>query len=306
MDLSDKLTLDEFWTLWRDQSRHRISEGWRISQNQMYRDYISPILGSYCLSMITSPLVGEVFSKANLKEISPQTLKHIYTLIRKIFQDAIDYYEILEKNPVQPRFHKPTVIGKKRAFLLPPQAQLLLKMSRNTEMGPGIWTQILSGLRPGEILALQWKSVLLDLDQILISRIYNTKTRKMQDYPKAKKWEYVPIPKQLKEYLKDRQAEPDELVLKTDLSGEMISLARYGRGIKKLCKRLNLPEVTPHELRHTCTEIYVQAGASMEDLRRLLNHRSLSSTQNYIHRTDDRLNLIAGNLFSNDRSKYEV
>jgi site-specific recombinase XerD len=54
--------------------------------------------------------------------------------------------------------------------------------------------------------------------------------------------------------------------------------------------------VTPHELRHSCTELYVQAGASAEDLRRLLNHKSLAATIRYMHRTDERLQRIASQV----------
>ena len=57
-----------------------------------------------------------------------------------------------------------------------------------------------------------------------------------------------------------------------------------------------IPKVSPHELRHTCTEIWIQMGASIEDIRRLLNHKSAETTQRYIHRTDDRLMTLANSI----------
>ncbi len=66
--------------------------------------------------------------------------------------------------------------------------------------------------------------------------------------------------------------------------------------LTKICKELSLPRVTAHELRHSCTELYIEAGASAEDIRRLLNQSSLTATARYIHRTDERLTKIAGNI----------
>ncbi|MFK7825183.1 MAG: tyrosine-type recombinase/integrase [Oligoflexales bacterium] len=41
--------------------------------------------------------------------------------------------------------------------------------------------------------------------------------------------------------------------------------------------------------RHSCTEIWFKNGANLEDVRRLLNHKSSETTQRYVHRTNDRL-----------------
>jgi site-specific recombinase XerD len=46
-------------------------------------------------------------------------------------------------------------------------------------------------------------------------------------------------------------------------------------------------------MRHTATELWFSAGASMEDVRRLLNHKSSESTKRYAHRTEDQLNSLA-------------
>src|SRR5947209_19886572 len=37
--------LNVFWQIWAAEGRTEVSEGWRISQDQMYRSYIEPVLG---------------------------------------------------------------------------------------------------------------------------------------------------------------------------------------------------------------------------------------------------------------------
>ena len=70
----------------------------------------------------------------------------------------------------------------------------------------------------------------------------------------------------------------------------------FWSSVVRLCEEAQIPKVSPHELRHTCTEIWIQMGASIEDIRRLLSHKSAETTQRYIHRTDDRLLSLANSI----------
>lgn len=57
-------------------------------------------------------------------------------------------------------------------------------------------------------------------------------------------------------------------------SGAMLEYKKIYNGVKKLCKEYGVPEVTPHELRHSRTKLWMQNGASIEEIKRLLNHKS--------------------------------
>lgn len=289
------VTLNEYWTVWSKENRTDVSEGWKISQDQMYRDHIKPILAHEKMIDIKAPDIGRVLNRAREKGLSVQTRKHIYSLIRKMFNDAVEYYEMLVVNSVKPKFHRLKASNRKRSFLLPKQAWKPLEHSKDHYLGPAIWIQVLAGLRPSEVQALQGKHLIFDLNQIVICSAYNNKTGQLQDYPKQEDWDYAPMPPQLKQYLRSLKVGPTEFVAKS-AKGGMLSYNTYFGALKLLCKQIEIPKVTPHELRHTCTEIYVQAGAPAEDIRRLLNHHSLTATKHYIHRTDERLNSIAASL----------
>lgn len=289
------ITLDEYWEVWSKENRSSVSEGWKKSQDQMYRDYILPVLGNLKMISIKAPEIGRVLNRAQTAGLGDQTRKHIYSLLRKMFNDAVEYYEMLATNPVRARFHRPQVSERKRDFLVPRQAWQLLEFTRNHYLGPAIWLQVLAGLRPSEVQAMRGRSLIFDLNQILICAAYNNKMNCMQDYPKQEDWAYAPMPPQLKEYLMTLQIGPDDFVAKSN-QGKMLPYPTYIVALKKICEEAGVPQVTPHELRHTCTEIYVQAGASAEDIRRLLNHSGFTATKHYIHRTDERLNSIAGSI----------
>ncbi len=63
--------------------------------------------------------------------------------------------------------------------------------------------------------------------------------------------------------------------------------------LKKYCVEVGVTPITLHELRHSYTELWIANGATVEDSRRLLHHKSSATTARYIHRTDDRLRAIA-------------
>ena len=118
--------------------------------------------------------------------------------------------------------------------------------------------------------------------------------------PKGKSWERVPMPEMLADFLKSlkvsQKASDSDLVCPSE-NGVMLDYSVILRGVKNLCREAGVTIVTPHELRHSCTELYMQLGeASMEDIRRLLHHKSAQTTQRYIHRTDERLHWTARNL----------
>ncbi len=65
-----------------------------------------------------------------------------------------------------------------------------------------------------------------------------------------------------------------------------------------MCDEANVKRVSPHGLRHSCTEIWIRKGATLEDIRRLLGHKSVETTRRYIHRTDERLIELAKEIRS--------
>jgi integrase len=215
-----------------------------------------------------------------------------------MFEDAVEYYELVDRNPVKKRF-RPKIHRIERDFLSPEESWKLLEYSKHHHYGPAVWVALLSGLRPGEVQALRWNAIDFDRCQILIRATFNKKLRTIQDHPKQKDWGRAPMPKPLFDYLFElsKGKKPEDFVCPHWIYGGMMSYEAFvQRGLPSLCKKAGVKRVTPHELRHSCTEIYVQAGASAEDLRRLLNHKSLTATIRYMHRTDERLLAIAGKI----------
>lgn len=288
-------TVDEFHETWSVENRADVSKGWQMSQDQMYRDYVKPVIGRTFMADVGAPEVGQCLNRVKQLGRSDQTRKHVYTLLRTLFGSAVEYYEMLPKSPVNAKFHCPKVLKVKRNFLHPKEAFQLLAEARDHYLGPAIWLQTLAALRPSEVQALRGESVLLELDQILVRAAFNKKMRELQDYPKQGDWSYVPMIPGLKRYLRGFDLSTGQFVA-CGPKGGMLSYETYNSGLKRLCRKAGVPVMTPHELRHSCTEIWIEAGASQMDIQRLLCHASAATTLTYIHRTDDRLSAIGDRI----------
>lgn len=289
------VTLNEFWEVWSEENRAKVSEGWKISQNQMFRDYIRPVIGELTMLEIKAPEIGRVLNSVRKLGRSEQTCKHVYSLLRTMFNDAVEYYEMLAKSPVKAKFHRPKVPEKQRPFLEPALAWRLLEhVESHPFLGTPIWLQVLAGLRLEAVIGLTWANVSWDKNQILICRAWKQKIKRLENYPKGRSWEYVPLIPDLREFLwrKWEACMDSEAFVAPGPKGDILSYNTYVGAVPRICRQAGVPEMTSHELRHSCTEIWVETGANAEDIRRLLNHTSLTATKRYMHRTDGRLSSI--------------
>lgn len=288
-----QMTVSDLWDRWSLECRGDVSDGWKLSQDQMARDFILPSLGTVLMTDVRPQDICRTLALMAASGKSAQTRLHVYNVLHKMMGDASEHFELNLVNPVKSRY-RPEVRLKERAFLTPDESRKMLTASKHTWLGPTIWISILSGLRPSEIQALRWGSVEFQTRRILIREAYMRKTRVIQPYPKGKDTGVGMMPKELADYLLTlRAGKADSDFVCPGTGGGMLNYESLLKVLRRLCEKLGIKRVTPHELRHSCTELYVEQGAGAEDIRRLLNQKSLSATSRYIHRTDQRLQGIA-------------
>ena len=287
------LTFLDYWKLWANECRAHVSVGWKTTQDQMAKKYILPFLGAKKLVNIQPQEIRNILDQARKLNLAPQTVLHIYNLLHKVFDDCVEEYMFLNSNPVRKKY-RPHVPEQHRKYLKPNEAKVLLQYSRDELLAPAIWIGILSGLRPGEVQALRKRDVDFVGQQIYIRATYSRKSKHLQPYPKQKHHGRAPMPPPLAEFLRMHLAtKADDDFVVNSPHNEMLRYSYFLKQLRKLCREAGVTVVTPHELRHSAGELYIEMGATAEDLRRLLNHQSLSVTKKYIHRTDERLHGIA-------------
>lgn len=60
----------------------------------------------------------------------------------------------------------------------------------------------------------------------------------------------------------------------------------YRKALRRYAMAVGIGHLVPHQLRHTAARLLRERGASLEDIMRFLGHRRLSTTSNYLLRTE--------------------
>lgn len=221
-------------------------------------------------------------------EYSRSRQRKVYFLLHRVFEQAIfnDYAEI---NPVK-KVKPPKKIKKNPQILEPEQIEQLFDTDNATSrmLQLEMWT----GLRRGELLALEWKNINLEKGFINVCQtlVAVKGGQSIRNTTKANKDRIVPLCEQSLKLLHEiyTQDSPEGFLFRAKGSDEPLKLRsyhdRYNQYFREQQrKHPDLPYVTPHKLRHTYASYMLQSGADVETVRMLLGHSDISTTQIYVH-----------------------
>ena len=154
----------------------------------------------------------------------------------------------------------------------------------------GIILCLYTGLRIGELMALEWSDIDLQKGMIKICKSCHDSWKngeyvKVIDTPKTQSSErIIPLPKQLIIHLKGwrKQANGNYII-----SGERrhgAPVRSYQKTFETILKRLDIPHKGFHSLRHTFATRALECGMDVKTLSELLGHKNPTITlKRYAH-----------------------
>ena len=93
--------------------------------------------------------------------------------------------------------------------------------------------------------------------------------------------------KLLQEYQKEENAAATAYVFHSETSPFDPHHPDFVTGhLKKFMKKINLPDMSPHDLRHTCASLLLQSGADIKSVQDILGHADASTTLNFYVKSD--------------------
>lgn len=149
----------------------------------------------------------------------------------------------------------------------------------------GIILCLYSGLRIGELIALQWSDIDFVKGILTVSKsCHDGKEGLIIDEPKtATSRREIPLPKQLLPILKSIKKKSDSPFV-VSASGSTISVRSYQRSFELLLKKLKIPHKGFHSLRHTFATRALECGMDVKTLSEILGHKNPTVTLNrYAH-----------------------
>ena len=149
----------------------------------------------------------------------------------------------------------------------------------------GVLLCLYSGLRIGELIALQWSDIDFAKGTLTVSKsCHDGKNGLIIDEPKtATSRRTIPLPKQLMPLVKmlKKRSDSDFVV---SSHGKPVSVRSYQRSFELLLKKLKIPHKGFHSLRHTFATRAIECGMDVKTLSEILGHKNPTVTLNrYAH-----------------------
>ena len=260
--------------------------------------HINPELGNLKLSQITSAKVNDFLNRKiavgrldGKGGLSATTVRSITIII-----DAALKYAVAEQFclPLRTPIYKPNQ-EKKQIKILSKQEQDSLESQICADLtltGIGVLISLHTGLRIGEICALQWNDV--DLNNGVISvkhtltrtRSNNSKCKTLfiLDEPKTRKSKrIIPINSFLFPILESVKKDAISEYIISDKSG-FVSPRTFEFRFHKLLEKYQIENINYHALRHTFATRCIECGCDYKTLSEILGHANVKITlDTYVH-----------------------
>lgn len=249
---------------------HR-SKNWRDQIAWAMDNYILPKFGRMNLTEITRPAVQRHFNSLTMKPKSISHVKKVFSAVMALAESD----EIITRNPVSSVRIPPISAPEKTA--LTPQELWALYEASHTLIKPFVLLAGFAGLRLGEAVGMTWGHV---------SEVMSVRQQVLQS-PRAIVTETLKTPMSRREipYVFDlRVGQVSDVWICSDTKGGYILPKNVRRELLIACKKAGVPEVSPHELRHTFISIMEnELECPMTILKELVGHAKDRVTGGYSH-----------------------
>ena len=230
------------------------------------------IIGDMFMRSITSKVIDGFHTTLLKRDLKASSVNVYFRHLRKAFNQAKKWGYIKE-NPYAEKEQLP-------------QDERIPRWLRDNEFGKVFeviddvdferivkWYLYL-GCRRAELVYLDWRSVLLDLDLVVIESRHS----------KGRRVKVLPIPAELKALVEEMKREATAAGRE---KGRVFPRWKDPNTVTHLWERYRelagLHDVRLHDLRHTFASHLAQKGVSQKKIQELLGHAKLSTTDIYTH-----------------------
>lgn len=293
------LTYNELLDSWLHSSQLNTKESTHARYSHLISTHIKPQLGKYPLSMLSTEII-ESFIELQLTEgrldktggLAPKTVTDILTIIK----NTIDYarYKGL---PVICNLSKLSIKKKEKEMRVLTQSEqdaLITVLIDDMDLYKfGVFLSLYTGIRIGELCALQWEDFNLALTTLKVrktmQRIQDTengafsKTKIVITEPKSQcSVREIPLPTFVIDMARKFVANPKAYILTGN--DRYVEPRTMQNRFKSYVKDSGISDANFHALRHTFATRCVEVGFEIKSLSEVLGHANVNITLNrYVH-----------------------
>ena len=286
-----KITLSEWLDQWLKDMEGTVRKSTLTGYRSSVENHIRPELGEKVISRIT-PIDIQRFYDHLAETLASGTVRTIHTVLHGILE-AAHQAQIIPKNPLDdvtpPRFSY-----QNKQVLTDEQLDKFMEVIKEDEVWHDLfYTEIMTGLRCGELCGLQWDDFDETAGTLKVRRTVRREaggvltTGDTKTYAGTRK---IILPNSVVELLRKRkQTALTEWIFPNPTRLEVpTNPATAYRHLKLMLKKNGLPDLRFHDLRHTFATHALSSGVDVKTLSGILGHtRAAFTLDTYTHTTGD-------------------
>ena len=294
-------TVSEYVEEWLAAIAPTVRPSTHYSYSRNLRLHVVPRIGSAPLVAVDAGTLNQLYA-ALLADgrkdyagggLAPRTVRYIHTILHRAFKDAVRWGR-LARNPADAA--DPPKAGEasrpESVTWTAVQLRTFLEGARRSRHWTAYLVLATTGLRRGEALGLRWSDLDLDAGRASIRQtVIAVKHTAMLGTPKtAKGRRTVKLDKgtvaALREHRRRQAAErllmgagwTDTDLVFCHVDGTMLHPERFTRGFSDAVRRLGLPAIRLHDLRHGWATLALQKGIHPKVVQERLGHANIGIT----------------------------
>jgi integrase len=283
------------WTLsrlWEEYALQRPQGKSLDTDRNRFEKHVKESLGNRSPDSLRTLDIDKMQRALAREKLSPQTVKHIFTLIKTLINFGVKKGLIDPPNARKLNIQMPKVDNEVTEDLTHAELGRLLKVLdeyANQILADVMRLALATGMRRGEIAGLKWGDLNFERETIFIRD------------PKGGKSQSIPMNAAARDIL--ARQEKRGIFVFTNPNGRPLNNRMY-LALREIRKKAGLPDdFRPlHGLRHAYASSLASSGeVDLYVLQRLLTHKSPSMTKRYAHLRDEALRKgaeVASSLFN--------
>ena len=296
---SRKILYKDWIYTWLIEKKDYIKESTYANYSNNIFNHIIPKLGNYTLNEINHKIIQDFLlelSKSGRKDntggLSEKTIKDITIIVKGSIKKGINEGKIKH---IELSFNYPKDNKEKSIYILTKHEQSKITnyvLDNVNTKNIGFLISLYSGIRIGELCALQWKDIDFKNNKLIISKTIQRVYIKDKDKnvskviittPKTKNANReIPINKDFIELLKPLKTDKENYILSNN--DKYIEPRTYRKYFNKKLKELKIKHFNFHSLRHTFATNCISLGCDYKTVSELLGHANVNITLNlYVH-----------------------
>ncbi len=291
-----KRTLSDLLAAWLETAAPTLRPKTLHNYRRLCDLHILPALGTVRLAKLDPVRIERLLAGIQAQGHG-RTAQHVYAVLHQ----ACDFglrWRWLSENPLD-RVQRPAHRAARKAMWTQEQLQAFIEGSREHWLFPLWYTLLAGGCRVGELLALTWGDVDLNAGTLHIAKTLQRLAGQIAiGDPKTEAGERtIALPAEAVRVLKaqrGRQAlqriqagdgwQNDHDLVFTGLAGQPLHVSTVEHALQRECRRLGLPHLTPHGLRHMHASLLLAEGLPVPAVSARLGHANPSITMTiYAH-----------------------